>query len=104
MVEYNLPDDAEKYTILGNRRLLFVAISNILRNALKFSENNETRCEIYCTQAGICIKIKDRGIGIDQKELQHIFQPFYRAQNAFKHPGSGIGLSLGRKNNTPAQR
>jgi len=96
-VKYNLPDDPEKFTILGNRRLLFIAISNILKNALKFSGNQEVVCEISCDNKDIVISIKDMGIGIDPKELQYIFQPFYRAPNAFKHPGSGIGLSLAEK-------
>ncbi|HTA83142.1 MAG TPA: HAMP domain-containing sensor histidine kinase [Bacteroidia bacterium] len=96
-VKYNLPDDPEKFTILGNRRLLFISISNILKNALKFSGNQEVVCEISCDNKDIVISIKDMGIGIDPKELQYIFQPFYRAPNAFKHPGSGIGLSLAEK-------
>jgi signal transduction histidine kinase len=96
-VNYNLPEDPEKYIIQGNRRLLFIAISNILKNALKFSGDKEVLCDISCNEKGVLITIKDRGIGIDPKELQYIFQPFYRAPNAFKHPGSGIGLSLAEK-------
>lgn len=96
-VSYNLPGDIEKYTIQGNRRLLFIAISNILKNAIKFSEGKQVYCNIFCNEEGINITIKDNGIGIDDKELQNIFRPFYRAPNAFKLPGSGIGLSLAEK-------
>ena len=96
-VSYNLPEDVEKYTIQGNRRLLFIAISNILKNAIKFSGDKEVLCTIFCNETGVNIAIKDNGIGIANTELQHIFQPFYRAPNAFKLPGSGIGLSLAEK-------
>ncbi|HXP50025.1 MAG TPA: HAMP domain-containing sensor histidine kinase [Bacteroidia bacterium] len=96
-VTSNLPENIEKYTIQGNRRLLFIAINNILKNALKFSGNREVHCELYYAANGVHITIKDNGIGIDPKELQHIFQPFYRAPNAFKYPGLGIGLSLAEK-------
>jgi signal transduction histidine kinase len=96
-VNYNLPENPEKYTIQGNRHLLFIAISNILKNAIKFSGNKEVACEIFCGGNNVYITITDQGIGMDTKELQHIFQPFYRAPNAFKHPGSGIGLSLAEK-------
>ena len=96
-VNYNLPDDPEKYTIQGNRRLLFIAISNILKNAIKFSGDKEVYCEVSCSGSIAFITVKDKGIGIDSKELEQIFQPFYRAPNAFKHPGSGIGLSLAEK-------
>lgn len=96
-VTYDLPEDIERYTIQGNRRLLFIAISNILKNAIKFSGNKEVSCVIFCDEKGTQISIRDRGIGIDNKELQNIFRPFYRAPNAFKLPGSGIGLSLAEK-------
>jgi signal transduction histidine kinase len=96
-VNYNLPGDVEKYTIQGNKRLLFIAISNILKNAIKFSGNQEVLCNIFCNEKGVNITIKDRGIGIGSEEMQNIFQPFYRAPNAFKLPGSGIGLSLAEK-------
>ncbi len=96
-VTYNLPEDTEKYTIQGNRRLLFIAISNILKNAIKFSKNKEVLCSVFYNEKVAQISIKDKGIGIDNKELQNIFLPFYRASNAFKLPGSGIGLSLAEK-------
>lgn len=96
-VSYNLPENTEKYTIQGNRRLLFIAISNILKNAIKFSEGKEVLCSVYCNEKGVNITIKDQGMGIENKELRNIFQPFYRAPNAIKHPGSGIGLSLAEK-------
>jgi signal transduction histidine kinase len=96
-VNYNLPPDTEKYSIQGNRRLLFIAISNILKNAIKFSGVQEVVCNMYCNENGVYITITDKGIGIDSSELQHIFQPFYRAANALGQPGSGIGLSLAEK-------
>ncbi|MGP8217026.1 MAG: sensor histidine kinase [Bacteroidia bacterium] len=96
-VNYNLPENPEKYTIQGNRRLLFIAISNILKNAIKFSGDKEVLCNMYCNENGVYITIKDSGIGIEPRELQHIFQPFYRASNAFGYPGSGVGLSLAEK-------
>jgi signal transduction histidine kinase len=96
-VNYNLPENVEKYTVLGNRRLLFIAISNILKNAIKFSGNKEVFCDLYCNENKVYITIKDSGIGIDNRELQSIFQPFYRASNAISQPGSGIGLSLAEK-------
>ena len=96
-VEYNLPPDKTKYTIQGNRRLLFIAISNILKNAIKFSDNTEIYCNLSCNNNRAVITIKDSGIGIEKSELDNIFRPFYRASNASGHEGSGIGLSLADK-------
>jgi len=95
--EYNVPIDKTKFTILGNRRLLFIAISNVVKNAIKFSGNSEVQCNISCADNNVLITIKDSGIGIDSNEIKNIFRPFYRAANANRHPGTGIGLSLADK-------
>ncbi|WP_428329866.1 ATP-binding protein [Mucilaginibacter sp.] len=92
-LKYNLPYNPAKYTLAGNRQLLFIAISNIMKNALKFSEQS-VECEIFCDHRGINILITDHGIGIEQKDLNKIFQPFFRSSNALSFVGYGIGLSL----------
>jgi signal transduction histidine kinase len=96
-LEYKLPADKSRFTINGNRRLLFIAISNILKNAIKFSNDKEVYCELGCTENETVITIKDSGIGIATDEIKNIFTPFYRAPNAGGHKGTGIGLSLADK-------
>jgi signal transduction histidine kinase len=96
-LEYKLPQDKSKFTINGNRRLLFIAISNVLKNAIKFSNNKEVYCSLSCTDNEVIITIQDNGIGIAAKEIKNIFTPFYRAPNAGGHSGTGIGLSLADK-------
>jgi len=92
-IKYNLPYDPSKYTLQGNRQLLFIGISNILKNALKFSDS-EVSCEIFCDAKGVNILIRDQGIGIHEKDINKIFQPFFRSPNALSYAGYGIGLSL----------
>jgi signal transduction histidine kinase len=91
-----LPADKNKYILQGNRQLLFIAICNILKNAVKFSSNKPIECILFHNSNGINLSIKDEGIGIAEKDLQNIFQPFYRAANGLNYPGYGIGLSLAR--------
>ena len=93
-VDYGPEADAARYSIMGNRRLLFIALSNILNNAIKFSDNKEVCCKIALNPQAIIISIKDKGIGIAESDFQKIFQPFYRIANAQKFSGSGIGLSI----------
>jgi signal transduction histidine kinase len=93
-ITYNLPLNPLKYTIQGNRQLLFIAITNIIKNAIKFSDDEEIHCEVFCDDAGINIIIRDQGIGIGQADINSIFQPFFRAPNALSYSGYGIGLSL----------
>ncbi len=93
-VNYNLPADESKITLQGSRRLVFIAISNVLKNAIKFSDGKEVICDIGCTNKGICLTITDKGIGINETDMEKIFQPFFRSENAIVYPGAGIGLSL----------
>jgi len=90
----NLPNDLENYTLQGNRQLLFIAINNILKNALKFSDDKPVTCEINFDIKHVHIRIRDLGIGIEDEDIDKIFQPFYRSTNAICYPGYGIGLSL----------
>jgi len=93
-VRYDMPDDINKRILLGNRRLLFIAISNVLKNALKFSKGKAVRCTISYKNNGIEFYIEDQGIGIATEDLEKVFQPFFRSNNAMRYKGYGIGLSL----------
>ena len=96
-LQYHLPDDTRKFTIQGNNYLLFIAISNIMKNAIKFSDNHEVTCRLYMHNHTPVISIRDNGIGIGKEDLQKIFQPFYRGSNTFGYAGYGVGLSLADK-------
>jgi signal transduction histidine kinase len=96
-LQYNLPEDPRKYTIQGNNYLLFIAISNILKNAIKFSNNHIVSLRLYLQNNTPVISIRDSGIGIGKEDLQKIFQPFFRGANTFGYAGYGVGLSLADK-------
>jgi len=93
-IQYNLPANRSKYTLQGNRQLLFIGINNIIKNAIKFSGKQKVYCALFCNEQGVNITIRDEGIGIGPKDMSQIFQPFYRASNALNFSGYGIGLSL----------
>ncbi|TDW99454.1 sensor histidine kinase [Dinghuibacter silviterrae] len=91
---HHLPDDPRRYTIPGNSHLLFVALGNILKNAVKFSDMKPVTCTMTVQDDKVIIAIEDRGIGIKPEDVPHIFEPFYRGTNAQNIDGLGIGLSL----------
>ncbi|MFV8828221.1 ATP-binding protein [Alkalihalobacterium sp. APHAB7] len=73
-------------------------ITNLLNNAMKYSRPNGT-IKIYCTldkhTEDIKINIKDTGIGIENEELDLIFEPFYRSKNSMNNwEGTGLGLAI----------
>jgi len=93
----NLPDDPAKLTIFGNGNLLKIALINLIDNGCKFSGLNPVDLNLRAADDLVSIIISDMGIGIPEKELEDIFQPFFRATNAVGFKGSGIGLSLTKK-------
>lgn len=96
-VNFSISSQAGKSILSGNLQLLFIALSNLIKNALKFSDNQQVDFTAFCDSSGLNMVIKDRGIGILEKDIEKIFQPFFRSQNALGYPGYGIGLSLTSK-------
>lgn len=97
-VEVNWPDNQdEELYINGNRNLLEVALTNILENACKYSDEKLVTCNFQNVGQIIILTIKDRGIGIPQSDLQNIFIPFYRSPLGRQREGFGIGLAIAHK-------
>ncbi|UOR07594.1 ATP-binding protein [Hymenobacter aerilatus] len=92
-----LPAEPEALEIKGNRQLLTRALINLLDNALKYSGEAPVEVTFRYTSEAIRIQIQDQGIGIAEKDLANIFQPFFRAANARGVVGHGVGLPLARK-------
>ena len=77
------------------------ALNNIVANAVKYmdKEDPEIHFRVKENMDAINIRISDNGRGIDEKDLPHIFERFYRsdASRNTKLGGSGIGLSIVKK-------
>jgi signal transduction histidine kinase len=80
--------------VFGNEELLFTAISNIASNACKYSPDNHADVSLQFAHKGFVITIADKGVGMNEKELENIFQPFYRIRHNPNVKGFGLGLSL----------
>ncbi|KQM64611.1 histidine kinase [Pedobacter sp. Leaf216] len=89
-----LPDDDELLSLKVNKNLIKLAISNIVSNACKYSNENLVSISIEGNANMLSIAVTDRGIGIPQTDIQHIFEPFYRASNTNDFKGYGVGLPL----------
>jgi signal transduction histidine kinase len=90
----NLPDNETLLYTEGNSNLLQLAVSNIVLNACKYSDNRPVKIQLTADNGRIIIKVTDTGIGIPEEEQPHIFEPFFRASNTSKFQGHGIGLPL----------
>lgn len=93
-VTMQISDDIK---LKGNAVMLYRALFNLVENAIKYNIENGTIL-ITAIEEGAKIKVSvsDSGIGINDEDMQHIFEPFYRADQSRSRlmGGSGLGLSL----------
>ena len=90
----NLPDDLVK--IEADKDKIGQVMENLLSNALKFSpEGGEVNITLNKADKLVKISVVDTGIGISKKDLPHIFEKFYRAENVSIQAIGGTGLGLG---------
>lgn len=81
--------------IVGDPILLEQALAIVLSNAMKYSAPEQPiRLTARAEKAAIKIKVRDKGIGISDRDLPFLMQPFFRGRNAKDLPGTGLGLSL----------
>ena len=87
-------------TLLANVDLLDIILSNLLTNAIKYSDDG-TAVSVTATQEdGMAhIQVKDQGIGIESDAMNMIFEEFYRSRRAreMERDGTGLGLSIVKK-------
>lgn len=89
-----LPEDETKLYTEGNANLMQLALSNIVMNACKYSNNQPVEVKVASENGRLMIAVADKGIGIPIEEQQYIFEPFFRASNTTEFEGYGIGLPL----------
>jgi len=79
----------------GHAERLIEAFSNLLENAIKYSDRGGT---VTISAQGqldrVIVRIEDNGCGIAPEEIEHIFDRFYRGSSSTSAEGSGLGLVL----------
>ena len=79
----------------GDRRQLVRAIANLIDNALKYSDPATTvDLEVTATPTTITLCVRDRGVGIPARDLERVFERFYRVDRARSRQTGGTGLGL----------
>jgi signal transduction histidine kinase len=86
--------DSEQIMVSGDEYLLKTAVTNLIENACKYSNDHTVDIKFGRADKWVEMVFEDRGIGISEEDIKKIFEPFYRGTNAILIPGIGIGLSL----------
>jgi two-component system sensor histidine kinase SenX3 len=107
-LRHNLPPESLRFgskppgelVVMGNQEELRTAVFNLVDNAIKYSgDDKDIVVDVLTPNIDtILFSVRDRGIGIPRVELKHIFNRFYRGQNAAtgQVKGTGLGLFIAR--------
>jgi signal transduction histidine kinase len=99
-LEFKLDLPVEIGPVAVDKELMRIAINNLLTNAIKYSNpGGVVTLSAEETDSSVRISVKDTGIGIESRELEKIFDKFYRSDSneVRKRVGHGMGLALAKE-------
>lgn len=94
LVRLDLP--AEAVLVMGNRQGLETVVTNLVTNALKYSDDDGAVVAVRRRAEEVELSVTDHGLGIAREEQALIFQEFFRSADpqARRRPGTGLGLAI----------
>ena len=104
-VRFTMPDDSAYPLLYGNSKLIVRTIVNLLTNAIKYigfdgkTVPDQVHISISVIDDRVAVQVDDNGRGIPAKDIEHLFERFYRVDNSGNREvgGSGIGLAIAKE-------
>jgi signal transduction histidine kinase len=82
----------------GDERRLTQVVTNLIGNAIKFTEAGEVRVEVQASDGAFLVSVADTGAGIAAADQQRIFEDFGQVDSSTtRKGGAGLGLSIARR-------
>ena len=82
-------------TFYGHERLMWHTLNNLIVNAVRYSPTgSQVTVTVRHVDHTIVLSVADEGMGIAPDDIPHLFEPFFRGNNAMQHFGTGLGLSV----------
>ncbi|WP_273565657.1 sensor histidine kinase [Maribacter halichondriae] len=92
------PENVDDMVINFDEKTLELVLSNLIHNAIKYSPEDSTiDISVKNYADNIQLQVIDKGIGIPKKDQMHIFDRYFRAENALLTQGTGIGLNIAKQ-------
>lgn len=89
------PENIDEMSLFQDEKIVELALSNLVHNALKYSPENTTiDIKVNQNSEQTTFTIIDEGIGIPKNDQKNIFNRYFRAENALLTQGTGIGLNI----------
>lgn len=91
--------DSVPNTIISDAQKLHQIVTNIISNAIKFTDKGQIVLKLYVEQNRLHFEVSDTGIGINKADIDRIFEEFTQLDSSTtrKHPGTGLGLAICKK-------
>jgi signal transduction histidine kinase len=85
--------------VRGDERRLRQCVLNLLANAIKFASRGRVTVSASACDSSLDLWVADTGCGIPEDQMERVFQPFHKVENALNRTsnGTGLGLPLSRK-------
>jgi PAS domain S-box-containing protein len=82
--------------VMGAENQLTQVATNLLTNAIHYTPQGKVEVKTYLENGEVCLMVQDTGMGIDEVDMPHIFERFYRGQRVAQLgvPGTGLGLGI----------
>ena len=97
-IAVRLDGDTAPFPVLGDYGRLRQLMIILLDNAIKFSkEDDEVSISVRRMQAACEVSVTDRGCGIDEEALEHIFDRYFYSHSGKNRSGTGLGLPIARE-------
>lgn len=91
----NYPENSDEFSLYFDQKILELILFNLIRNAIKYSpEDTNIDLTLEEKNGKLIFTVTDQGIGIPAEDQKHIFERYFRAQNAMLDQGTGIGLNI----------
>ena len=89
------PEGIDNIVVDFDEKILELVLTNLINNAIKYSSEHTTiKIVAEIIDDKLKVMISDEGLGIPKEEQKHIFNRYFRAENALLDQGTGIGLNI----------
>lgn len=92
--------EGEKLMVNIDRIRIEQVIENLLTNAIKYSKPNTViLIKVFCKENFFVTQIEDQGVGINEREIEHVFKPFVKSSSkpTAGEESTGLGLAISKK-------
>jgi two-component system phosphate regulon sensor histidine kinase PhoR len=87
-------EDATEFLVNGNEERLEQVFMNMISNAVKYSPvNKKITIQIAKHGNGVRVSVTDKGVGLSETQIEHVFERFYRVEDK-KYMSGGLGMGL----------